>query len=201
MTYSQTINSAAGGSIVAQSIAQQHAVLLGKIGQNQDKKAFEMLFTHFAPKVKALMLKMDRDNELAEELTQETMLTVWKKAHLFSNWKGSPSAWIFTIARNNRIDRFRKQSISHYTDISEVEIEDEKQTTGEAELMNAQRDQAVAEVRDQLPADQLEVIQLSFEQNLAQSEIAEKLNIPLGTVKSRMRLAYKKMKSKLEDVR
>ena len=197
---SQSISIPSGRSRMASHEVQQQCEYLRKIAVNSDKKAFEALFSFYAPKIKALMLKLDKDGELAEDLTQETMLSVWKKAHQFSNWKGSPSAWIFTIARNNRIDRFRKQGARHYVDIQDVEIKDDNISDGETDVMNAQRDQLVASVRDQLPADQLEVITLSFEHNLAQSEIADRLGIPLGTVKSRMRLAYQKMKTKLEDV-
>lgn len=176
-----------------------HARLMERVAQARDKHAFERLFVYFAPKIKALMLKHDSDPELAEDLMQDTMMTVWNKAHQFSTWRGSTSAWVFTIARNRRIDRFRRQGNRHYVDIVEYDMPDDT-PDGEQVAMATERDRLVAQATRSLPDEQKEIITLSFIDNLAQTEIAAKLGLPLGTVKSRMRLAYKKIKTNLEDV-
>ena len=179
--------------------AEIHAELMGRIALARDKTAFEQLFAYFAPKIKALMLKQGSDMDLAEDLMQDTMLTVWNKAHQFSTWRGSTSAWIFTIARNRRIDQFRRQGTRHYVDIGDYEIAD-GEPDSEDIVLGAERDRLVTEASRELPPDQLQIITMSFTENSTQTEIAERLGIPLGTVKSRMRLAYKKIKTNLEDV-
>lgn len=184
---------------LVQETSEIHGKLMERIALRRDKQAFEQLFAYFAPKIKALMLKHDSDPELAEDLMQDTMLTVWNKAHQYATWRGSTSAWIFTIARNRRIDRFRRQGTRHYVDISDYDIPDED-IDSETAVLDAERDRIVAEAAAGLPDDQKLVITMSFAQNLAQTEIATRLGIPLGTVKSRMRLAYKKIKTNLEDV-
>ena len=186
-------------AILVDETTEIHAALMERVALARDKKAFEQLFAHFAPKIKALMLKHDSDLELAEDLMQDTMLTVWNKAHQFSTWRGSPSAWIFTIARNRRIDRFRRQGTKHYVDIGDYDVPDDD-PDGEQLVLDAERDRLVADAASGLPDEQKQIIAMSFVDNLAQSEIADRLGIPLGTVKSRMRLAYKKIKTNLEDV-
>lgn len=181
-----------------QNAADLHSALMERIALARDKQAFEQLFAHFAPKIKALMLKHDSDRELAEDLMQDTMLTVWNKAHQFSTWRGSVSAWVFTIARNRRIDRFRRQGTRHYVDIGDYDIPDDEPDS-ETTVMDAERDRLVAEAARNLPDEQKQIIDMSFVENMAQSEIATRLGIPLGTVKSRMRLAYKKIRTNLED--
>ncbi len=192
-------NAADRKAILVDETTELHTALMERVALARDKKAFERLFAHFAPKIKALMLKHDSDPELAEDLMQDTMLTVWNKAHQFSTWRGSPGAWIFTIARNRRIDRFRRQGTRHYVDIGEYEVPDDD-PDGEQLVLNAERDRLVADAASDLPAEQKQIITMSFVENLAQTEIADRLGIPLGTVKSRMRLAYKKIKTNLEDV-
>lgn len=177
----------------------EHADLLHRIAQQKDKNAFEQLFTEFGPKVKALMMKQNANSELAEDIMQETMLTVWNKAHQFSVWRGSVGAWVFTIARNKRIDRFRKQGTRHYVDIGDYDVADDA-PDGEDLVLSVERDSLVAAATRTLPAEQAEIIAMSFVENLTHAEIAHKLGVPLGTVKSRMRLAYAKVKKKLEDV-
>ena len=177
----------------------KHAALMARVANASDKQAFSDLFAFFAPKVKGLMLKQNVDPELAEELMQETMLTVWTKAGQFTKGRGSVSAWIFTIARNKRIDRFRKQGIRHYVDVDEFEFPDDSQDS-EDQLLASERDRLVASATEKLPEEQKQVVKMSFIDDLPQIEIANQLGIPLGTVKSRMRLAYNKIKTELEGV-
>lgn len=188
-----------GGNKLNRNLENSHSVLMDRIARQKDKQAFEELFAHFAPKVKALMIKQKADADLAEDIMQETMLTVWNKAGQFSNWRGNVGAWIFTIARNKRIDRFRRQKTAHYVDIGEYEVADD--TPGSEDLLlSEERDRLVAEAASLLPAEQAQIITMSFIDNLPQTEIARSLGIPLGTVKSRTRLAYDKIRKSLEDV-
>jgi len=128
------------------------------------------------------------------------MMTVWRKVPLYAPERGSVSAWVFTIARNARIDRLRRGSSQAYADIDDLEIVSED-PDGEDNLFARQRSQKVAMALSELPEDQRQIIELAFMEDISQSEIATRLKLPLGTVKSRMRLAYGKLKNKLEDLK
>ena len=170
---------------------------LKKIAQERDASAFRHLFMTFGPKVRAMMMRQGADRETADEIVQDTMLAVWRKSHLFAESKGSLSTWIFTIARNLRIDRVRRQVVwqgfcESFDTLPSGEVPADEQIAREQE--REQVGTALAE----LPAEQLQIIRLSFEEGLTQTEIAGKLNLPLGTVKSRMRLAYEKLRGSVE---
>lgn len=174
--------------------------LLARVAMAQDKQALAELFRMFGPKIKGLYLRQGVEGALAEDLSQEVMLTVWRKAKLFSPEKGAVSTWIYTIARNLKIDHLRRQSSKPHQDVDDVVLTSDYDS---AETL-LERDDAVTVVGQALktlPADQREVLELAYGEDLAQTEIAERLNLPLGTVKSRMRLAYAKLKPLLEDVR
>jgi RNA polymerase sigma-70 factor (ECF subfamily) len=187
-----------GGTGLTRDLEHSHALLMEKVATGRDKRAFEVLFAHFAPKVKALIMKQKAEADLAEDIMQETMLAVWNKADQFATWRGSVSAWIFTIARNKRIDRFRRQGTRHYVDIADYDLPDGRPDSADL-VMNEERDRLVAEATRMLPEDQARIITLSFVDNLPQTEIARHLGIPLGTVKSRTRLAYEEIRKSLED--
>lgn len=182
---------------VVPSPSNLHIRLMVRVAQKKDKAAFEKLFEYFAPRVKMLTMKHGIDASQAEDLMQETMLAVWNKADQFSNTRGSVSSWIFTIARNKRIDGFRKQATRHYVDIGEYEIVDDTENV-EDHILSNERDDVVAVAINKLPKDQKQIVSMSFVKDLSQSEISQKLDIPLGTVKSRLRLAYAKMRNELE---
>lgn len=178
-------------------LALKHAELMTKVARHQDWVAFQELFVFFGPRVKAMMLKAGADNALAEDLVQETMTKVWRKAGLYAPNRGGVSTWVFTIARNVRIDRVRKASSRAYEDIDDVDLAADE-PTGEDHVQHAQLTASIAEAVEQLPEEQRQVIELAFMEDLPQSKIAEQLSLPLGTVKSRLRLAYGKLKQKLE---
>ncbi len=173
---------------VTKNETTDHHKLLELIALNRDKEAFEQLFIYFAPRVKAVLMKQSSDANTAEDLMQETMLTVWNKADKFSKYRGSVSAWIFTIARNKRIDGYRKQGTKHYLDIEDIELTDDAMGSEEI-LISNERDKMVTDISKTLPPEQKEIIEMSFVKELSQTEISKTLGIPLGTVKSRMRLA------------
>jgi RNA polymerase sigma-70 factor (ECF subfamily) len=173
--------------------------LLKQVAARRDRVCFAELFDYFAPRIKSFMMRKGVTSELAEDLVQETMVAVWTKAALYSSEKGTVSTWIFTIARNLRIDRARRESSAHFTDIEDFDAASDE--PGSDELLNrAQEDGHVARALAQIPAEQREILILSYVDDVPQSEIAMRLQMPLGTVKSRMRLAYRRLKKLLETV-
>jgi RNA polymerase sigma-70 factor (ECF subfamily) len=176
-----------------------HAELLRKVAAARDPRAFEELYQAFGPRVKSYLLRQGADAATAEEIAQETLLVVWRKAGLFSAERGGAATWIFTIARNLRIDRIRREVpwqeyvSEEHEEADDAPLPDETVASGEVSVR-------VLAALDELPADQLEVVRLSYIDGLSHSEIAERLALPLGTVKSRMRLAYQKMREAFEDL-
>ncbi|MGI9463356.1 MAG: sigma-70 family RNA polymerase sigma factor [Aestuariivirgaceae bacterium] len=177
-----------------------HAGLLARVANDGDKAAFTDLFAHFGPLLKGFMMRKGANAELAEDLAQETMVTVWRKAALYAHSKGSVSTWIFTIARNLRIDTFRRTSGVKFADLNDFEFESDNPASDHQVNARQENDRLRDAIR-KLPDDQQQVIQLAFMDDLTQMEIADKLGQPLGTVKSRMRLAYQKLSRTLEDLR
>jgi RNA polymerase sigma-70 factor (ECF subfamily) len=158
-----------------------------------DATAFRSLFLTYGPRVRALMMRQGADRDAAEDIAQETMLAVWAKPHLFSRQKGTLSAWIFAIARNLKIDRARRQIAwqriySDYEDIQRLSLP-------EAEADSAESDRiAIERAFESLPPEQRQILSLSYVMGLSQRDIAKELGLPLGTVKSRMRLAFGKLR-------
>jgi RNA polymerase sigma-70 factor, ECF subfamily len=174
--------------------------LLQKVAQSRDVEAFRKLFELYGPRVKSYMMRQGADPTTAEDLAQETLLTVWRKAQLYSDEKGSATTWIFTIARNLRIDRLRREvSWQPLPENRDEEASDAPDP--EEQLSERERRDKVRAALATLPPDQSEVVTLSYVEGLSHSEIAERLGLPLGTVKSRMRLAYQKVKEAVEDIR
>ena len=168
------------------------------IAQQRDRDAFAALFRHFAPRVKSYLLRCHVDAGLAEELAQETLLTVWRKAATFDPARAAASTWIFTIARNLRFDAFK--GAPHPDAIEEYPLlESTDPLPGDA-LLTSERESKTRRALTDLPQDQAEVVRLSFFEDKPHSEIAAQLGIPLGTVKSRLRLAFARLKTSLESV-
>ena len=157
--------------------------LLVNVGQNQNKAAFADIFQHFAPRVKSYMLKLGSVDEVAEELAQQTLLKVWRKAQLFDPEKAAASTWIFRIARNLRIDTLRKQKHFFDDDYDLEGIVDEQEDV-EDKVSREQKSHNITLALSALPQEQTRIIRLSFYDGLSHSEIANQLEIPLGTVKS-----------------
>ena len=172
--------------------------LVAAVAERRDKAAFTQLFDHFAPRVKAYLLRLGTDSGAAEELTQEVMVTLWRKAALFDHSKSSVGTWLFRIARNRRIDQIRRSR-------GETLDEDDPMLLpasldGPDEIFDARR----LEVRmqaalDGLPDEQAQLVRLAFFDSLSHSEIAERTGLPLGTVKSRIRLAFARLRRNFED--
>jgi RNA polymerase sigma-70 factor, ECF subfamily len=173
--------------------------LIARIAHSQDKTAFAALFDAYAPRVKYFLIRNGASPESAEELAQEALLTVWRKAKYFSADRGTASAWIFTIARNLRIDETRRDKRAQlYAMVGEFDDVDPDRPD---ELVSAtEHARRVRSAMKDLPDDQLEVVKWSFVEGAAHGEIAERLGLPLGTVKSRLRLAMRRMRKSLEDL-
>ena len=166
------------------------------VAQSSDRQAFQRLYAHFAPLIKAFLAKGMRarmDRSVAEEMTQEVMLKVWKKAGSFNGSKASVNTWIFTIARNTRIDFIRRSQRADRT----IEIEDiwHEADSPEplVEMQQRRLEVIVRQALDTLPVEQALVLEKAFVESLSHNEIAEALGLPLGTVKSRIRLALSKL--------
>jgi RNA polymerase sigma-70 factor (ECF subfamily) len=173
------------------------AALVGRIAGG-DRHAFGELFVSFGPVVKGMLVRQGVEVSLAEEIVQETMLTLWRKAGLYSIERGSAATWIFTIARNLRIDRVRREPAwQALTDEHGEEISDEM--LPDDALAAKQLQSRMSQAISTLPPEQIEVVRLAYVEGLAHSDIALRLGVPLGTVKSRMRLAYQKIKGVFDE--
>ena len=170
------------------------------IARSEDRTAFAELFNHFAPRVKGFLRKGGASDAQAEEVAQEAMLAVWRKARLFDPDVSGAATWIFTIARNLRIDAIRRENRGGSFRVDEIEAEYEVDDAPPADerMVAAQSEARLREAMSTLPSEQLKVIEMSFFEDRAHSEIAEALRIPLGTVKSRVRLAMKRLRAVLE---
>jgi RNA polymerase sigma factor (sigma-70 family) len=182
-------------------VTVEWAKLIGRIAEG-DRGAFGQLFEHFAPRVKGLMLKAGASPDDAEEIAQETLLAVWRKAAQFDPASAGASAWIYTIARNLRIDAVRRAARTGAVD-HEAELEylvDSAEPADEAIVRVDEIEQVTAALSG-LSKEQSMAIQLSFIEERPHSEIADLLGIPLGTVKSRIRLAMSRLKALLDETR
>ena len=188
----RTVRAEAGRGVMAD--------LLRRVAEQADSAAFRELYQTYGPRVKAFMMRQGADAATAEDLAQETLFTVWRRASLYAADKGSAATWIFAIARNLRIDRLRRE-------VPWQELPDERLEMAAGEALP---DEALAEKERQgrvraalatLPPEQQEVVMLSYIEGLSHGEIAARLRLPVGTVKSRIRIAYQKIRAGLEDLR
>ncbi len=162
-----------------------------RVRDEKDETAFSELFAHFAPRVKAFLMKSGADATLAEECTQEVMAALWLKAHQFDPTRASVATWIFTIARNRRIDALRKQRRPEPEDLPWGPQAEPDQ----AEVLAMQQENTkLKNALRALPGAQRELIERSYFGELSHSEIAAETGLPLGTIKSRIRLALERLR-------
>ena len=173
--------------------------LMRRIAQSADRAAFQALFLQLAPKVKTYLIRHGAPAGLAEDLAQETLLTVWRKAAYFDPSKASVAAWVFTIARNLRIDTLRRERSAIAYALAGPEPQAAPETP-EDDSQTAEREMRVTEAIKHLPREQLEVVRLSFFFDKPHAEIASELSLPLGTVKSRLRLALARLRGVVGDL-
>lgn len=171
---------------------------LVSIAKKRDKEAFKTIYKHYAPRVKSYLIKQGATVVSAEELSQETLMSVWRKADRYDPKKASAGTWIFTVARNLRIDSLRKENRPQF-DPNDPSFLPDNETPPDDNITISETRELVGKAIKELPAEQADVIRLSFYSDKAHTTIADELGIPLGTVKSRMRLAMKKLTILLGD--
>jgi RNA polymerase sigma-70 factor, ECF subfamily len=186
------------GETLGEGDRARFADLLVLVADKQDRTAFAELFSYYAPRVKSYLMRLGADGAAAEEITQDVMVTVWRKAGLFDRSQASVSTWIFRIARNRRIDVFRRTKRPDLDPEEAMILPAAVEAPGER-IEAMETEARVREAMRDLPEEQLLLLRLAFYEGLSHREIAEKLDVPLGTVKSRIRLAFVKMKSRLGD--
>ena len=161
--------------------------LINKIARDRDEKAFSEIFDYIAPKINAFYIKHNLSTELAEELTQEVLSTIWIKASLFNSEKSKFITWSFTIARNKKIDFYRKNKKNVSSDdVRDFLYENDKSNDYEIES-------TINKITEDLDQNQKKLIKMSFFEQKSHKNIAAELEIPLGTVKSRIRATLSKM--------
>ncbi len=168
---------------------------LWRIRTAADQEAFARLFRHFAPRVKAFLMRGGADAALAEECAQDVMATLWQKAHLFDPEKASAATWIFTIARNRRIDAARRSKRPEPEDLPwGPEPEPDAADAIGLQQESARLVKALAE----LPEAQRHLIERCYFGDMSHREIAAETGLPLGTIKSRIRLALERLRHEMK---
>lgn len=175
---------------------------LVEIGENRDEAAFALVYTHFAGRVKSFLIGKGMQENTADELMQEIMLIVWRRAESYDPAKAAASTWIFTIARNRRIDHLRGNSRVEI-ELDDVTLErglnsDLEDNTMEAEAALTQQTKKMYEAMDDLPPEQKQVMHLSYFRGQSHGDIAQWLGLPVGTVKSRIRLALQSVRANMQ---
>ena len=179
---------------------EQHmhfATLAVAIANDRDQTAFAELFDFFAPRLKTYLRRLGLGDSEAEDLAQDVLFVLWHKAHLFDPAKSSLSTWLFRVARNRRIDALRRDK-SGLLDPDEPMLQPSEETPADVLMDAERRDQRVREAMLELPEEQIELVRLAFFFGQSHSQIAETTGLPLGTVKSRIRLAFGRLRRKLE---
>ena len=171
--------------------------LLVDVGR-QDQAAFRAIFDHFAPRLKAFLMAQGTSPQMAEEVVQETMVKIWRKADQYEPARAAASTWIFTIARNMRIDHLRKFNRPE-PDMNDPAFVPDPEPLATEMISQSQDAAQLHEALAELSEEQRAVLKLAYFEEKAHPEIAEALNIPLGTVKSRIRLALKNIRSRVGD--
>jgi RNA polymerase sigma-70 factor (ECF subfamily) len=170
---------------------------MAAVADRRDRSAFTRLFDHFAPRLNAYLVRLGTDSTTAEEITQEVMVTLWRKAALFDPAKSSVATWLYRVARNRRIDLLRRDRLD-FLDTQDPVFEPLDDTDLDAQVDLSQREEAVRIALRSLPEEQLSLVRLAFFDGLSHSQISERTGLPLGTVKSRIRLGFTRLRRTLE---
>lgn len=176
---------------------EEQGALMAAVAERHDRAAFASLFDHYAPRLKAFLMRQGVPASAAEELVQETMLTVWRRAETFDPRQAAVATWIFTIARNKRIDRLRRENKPEL-DPHEPLFHPEVQAADDAVDQRQQGERLRRAIAD-LPKEQADLVRMAYFGDKVHTTIAEETGIALGTVKSRLRLAMKRLRRALEE--
>jgi RNA polymerase sigma factor (sigma-70 family) len=177
----------------------EFAKLVEAVAAYRDREAFAQLHAHFAPRIHALFLRSGVEPSVAEDLTQEVMTRLWRRAHRYDRRKGLVSTWLFRIARNLRIDYFRGQRGDPPLGDAALSIPDTTIIAPDEALNSAQLHEQVRAALSKLPAGQLAMIRMAYFEGLSHSEISAQTGLPLGTVKGRLRAALARLRDGLND--
>lgn len=187
----------APGLAVSEPDEREHERLLEAVAQRRDREAYARLFAHYAPRLKAFLMRSGASASAAEDFAQDAMLTVWRRADLFDPRRARASTWIFIIARNRRIDALRRDGRQSL--LQDDPFAGEAPEQPDALLETAHEAERVRAALAQLAPDQAEAIRLSFFADRPHGEIAETLSLPLGTVKSRIRAGLARLRAQLQQ--
>ena len=168
------------------------------VAERRDRAAFTEIFDYFTPRLESYLQRLGLDSGSAEEIAQEVMVTLWRKAEMFDAAKSSVATWLYRIARNRRIDLSRRSRTDYLDPQSPAILEIPEERRFETEIDGQQRDDIVRTLIVDLPVEQRDLVRLAFYEGLSHSEIASRTQLPLGTVKSRLRLAFTRLRRALE---
>jgi RNA polymerase sigma factor (sigma-70 family) len=180
------------------SSADHWALLMRAVAERRDRAAFTEIFDHYTPRLEAYLHRLGLDTGLAEEIAQDVMVTLWRKAELFDSQKSSLATWLYRIARNRRIDLARRSRTDYVDPQSPAILDIAEDRRFDTEIDGQQRDDIVRGLIVDLPVEQRDLVRLAFYEGLSHSQIAERTGVPLGTVKSRLRLAFTRLRRALE---
>jgi RNA polymerase sigma-70 factor (ECF subfamily) len=173
------------------------AAMVAAVAERRDRAAFTRLFDHYAPRLYAYLLRIGAEPALAEEVAQDALTTLWRKAGLFDPQRSSVGTWLYRIARNRRIDLSRRQRAG-VLDGEPIVLELSDHPDLDGAIDGRHREEAIQVALRTLPAEQLALVRLSFFDGLSHAEISDRTGLPLGTVKSRIRLAFGRLRRTLE---
>jgi RNA polymerase sigma-70 factor (ECF subfamily) len=182
---------------MTRELQDEHARLTARVAEHRDRQAFAQLFDYFAPRLNGYLRKLGMDAAAAEDLAQDVMTVLWHKADLFDPSKSSLATWLFRVARNRRIDGMRRDR-SHLLDQHDPMLQPDEVEPADRTVDAMRRDERVRVAMQELPDNQAELLRYAYFLGLTQSQIAEETGLPLGTVKSRIRLAFGRLRAVLE---
>ena len=193
-------NGRAGGaqSNGANSAAMSMERLIVAVGENRDRQAFSAVFAHFAPRIKAYLMRTGCEAGAAEEVVQEAMVALWRRADRFDPAQANASTWVFTIARNKRIDMLRRERRPE-VDPEDPALVRDPEVPADRTIESAQESDRVRSAVAALPAEQGDLLRMAYYEDKAHSVIAQEKGLPLGTVKSRIRLAMARLRKSLSE--
>ena len=189
------MNEAGGGQRLT---AGELAGLVTAVARERDKAAFAALFDHFAPRLKTYVIRLGATAATADELVQDTLLTLWRRADSFDPRQANASTWIFTIARNKRIDALRREKRPEL-DPDDPLLAATPSPPADDTLAAAESEEILRRAIAQLPQEQADLLRICYYGDKSHRQIAEETGIPLGTVKSRLRLALSRLRQTLKD--